>query len=149
MTRRLAVSATRPRAALVRAITETAAYGLIAYGVRAMSGYSRAVPINTCRSTSPPFLEMFSRPKPDSPVIVHGRQRHALTAAPDGGSHPARSTKAPASTKAGLDPLVATPLLLAKSRTAHSNCPCWPLAANSTTEPKGRPGGPVSSSMGH
>src|SRR3954453_19016895 len=32
---------------------------------------------------------------------------------------------------------------VANTRTAHSNCPCWPLAANSTTEPKGRPGARV------
>lgn len=65
--RQPAVYATRPRAVLERATTETTAYGLIAYGVRTMAGCLRAAPISTCGSTSPHFLETFSPPKPDSP----------------------------------------------------------------------------------
>jgi hypothetical protein len=65
--RQPAVCATRPRAVLERATTETTAYGLIAYGVRIMAGCSRTVPTSTCGSTSPHLPETFSRPNPDSP----------------------------------------------------------------------------------
>jgi hypothetical protein len=65
--RQPAVYATRPRAVLERATTETTGYGLIAYGVRTMAGCLRAAPISTCGSTSPHFLETFSPPRPDSP----------------------------------------------------------------------------------